>query len=111
MIQREGYEFVVKLSRVNNAIARLYLVNQNKVQVDVPANISLRNLDDNTAQNHFQNSFFIAWVNSYALFDSVNNTELVRLTNKKQHAISGQKITEHRTYVNGVLIPAKKEDP
>ncbi|KAJ3226922.1 hypothetical protein HK099_003874 [Clydaea vesicula] len=85
----EGYEFIVKLSSVDNTIARLYLVNQNKVQVDVPANISLRNFDENTAPNHFQNSFFIAWVNSYAL-------------------LIWSKNSEHRTYINGVLIPPKK---
>lgn len=38
----EGYPFTVKISRVNNDIARLYLINGNKEQVDVP-----NNLDDN----------------------------------------------------------------
>ncbi|KAJ3218305.1 hypothetical protein HK099_005108 [Clydaea vesicula] len=87
MIQRATYSFKSEEENEFNLEGYEFIV-----QVDVPANISLRNLDDNTAPNHFQNFFFIAWVISYALFDSVNNTELVRLTNKNNMPLVVKKL-------------------
>jgi hypothetical protein len=102
----EGYPFTVKISRVDNNIARLTLIDQNKEQIDVPNNIRLRNLDDNVVSAPIVQSFFITWIGSYSLFDG--ETELVRMTNQKQHSISGPKINDNRTYVDGILKPKKR---
>jgi hypothetical protein len=58
-IDLEGYSFTVKISRVDNNIARLTPIDQNKEQIDVPNNIRLCNLDDNVVSAPIVQSFFI----------------------------------------------------
>ncbi len=102
----EGYSFTVKISRVDDDIAEITLINQNKEQVDVPNNMRLQNLTTNDFQAARRHAFFITWIGSYSLFDG--ETELVRMTNQKQHSISGPMISDSRTYVDGILKPKKR---
>jgi hypothetical protein len=102
----EGYPFTVKISRVDDDIAEITLINQNKEQINVPNNIRLRNLNTNDVQAARRHAFFITWIGSYSLFDG--ETELVTMTNRKQHSVSGPKISDNRTYVDGILKPKKR---
>lgn len=99
----DGYPFTVKFITID--VASLTFLNGNQEPVDVPNNIRLRDLDGNAVIVPILQSFFITWIGSSSLFDG--ETELVRMTNQKQHSISGPKINDSRTYVNGILKSAK----
>lgn len=97
-IDLTDYNFTVKISRIDNNIARLYFIDKEKNPIPVPENVSIFETGENLAQQQFQDSFFITWIGNYSLKDK--DIELIRLTNQKQHAITGEKIVEIRNSVN-----------
>ena len=90
----KGYPFTVKISRIDDQIARIWLLNHQREWIDVPNNIRLKNLDENTVEAPFKQSFFIVWFSSYSLLDG--ETEIFTMMNTKQHLISGPKINGYK---------------
>ena len=74
-----------RIERINNNVARLYLVVNNAVQQPVPAHITVT---DGGGQQvpPFMNNFLITWVDSYTVH--VNGNVFIRLNNQKQQSIS-----------------------
>ena len=75
----------VKIERINNAIARVSLVNAQSQEVALPANIHMQQNDGAPNPPAF-NGFLISWVDSYTLF--VGEEPYMELNNQKQQSIS-----------------------
>jgi hypothetical protein len=78
--------FTARLARLNNNVARLYLVDGANVQQQIPQHITLT---DETGANipPFINNFFITWTSSFTLW--VHGHEHLMLNNQKQQRIRG----------------------
>eukprot|EP00611_Tribonema_gayanum_P028451 TRINITY_DN731_c0_g2_i8.p1 TRINITY_DN731_c0_g2~~TRINITY_DN731_c0_g2_i8.p1 ORF type:complete len:115 (+),score=15.45 TRINITY_DN731_c0_g2_i8:227-571(+) len=75
----------VRIERINNNVARLYLVGPNNVQVDVPPHVQV--VDQAGAQiAPFMQNFLITWVDSYVM--TVNGQVFLKLSNQKQQSLS-----------------------
>ena len=74
------------MARLNNNVARRYLVDGANVQQQLPRHVTLT---DETGANvpHFINNFLITWTRSYTLW--VNGQEHLALNNQKQQRIRG----------------------
>eukprot|EP00898_Chlorokybus_atmophyticus_P004200 jgi/Chlat1/4781/Chrsp308S08925 len=75
---------IVHIEPVHRYVARLYFVDENKVQQPVPANVVL--LDD-TADiiKPFKDKFYKAWFRSYTL--RINGEACLQLNNQKTQSI------------------------
>ena len=60
-------DFIVRIERVNNAIARVSLVKAQSQEVPIPANVCM-NQNDGTPNPPALSSFLISWIASYTLF-------------------------------------------
>ena len=80
----------IRIARINDVVARLFLVDAQQVQQPIPANVVLANAAG-VAQVPFLNNFFIGWVESYTL--SFNGQLHMVLDNQKYQAISGPAAT------------------
>lgn len=76
----------IKIERVNNDVARVYLVNAQQVQQPVPANVVITDAAG-IAVRPFLNNFFITWFDSYTLLR--NGQPHMVLNNQKEQAIHG----------------------
>ena len=78
--------FTARLARLNDNVARLYLVDGADVQQQIPQHITLT---DETGANvpPFINNFVITWTSSYTLW--VHGHEHLELNNQKQQSIMG----------------------
>jgi hypothetical protein len=79
-------ELVIRIERVDENIARVFLVDAQGVQAPIPAHITMTNSAGNPTPSLF-NNFFITWVDSYTL--AVNGQPHMLLNNQKQQSISG----------------------
>ncbi|CAG8781821.1 45951_t:CDS:1 [Gigaspora margarita] len=75
------------IGRINSNIARLYFVNNQNVQIPIPANIVLRDVTSNEDEAPYRNEYLISWVSNYILFR--NGVAVFALENQKQQAIKG----------------------
>lgn len=75
----------IRIERINNNIARVYVVDANNVQQPIPQHITMMD-HANVHVNPFQNNFLITWVDSYTLL--VNGQAFMKLSNQKQQSIS-----------------------
>ncbi|KAF0368606.1 hypothetical protein F8M41_013468 [Gigaspora margarita] len=75
------------IERINSNIARLYFVNNQNVQIPIPANIVLRDVTSNEDEAPYRNEYLISWVSNYILFR--NGVAVFALENQKQQAIKG----------------------
>ena len=75
-----------RVARLNNNVARLYLVDGANVQQQIPQHITLT---DETGANvpPFLNNYLITWTSSYTLW--VHGYEHLVLNNQKQQSIRG----------------------
>jgi len=79
-------EQVIRIERVDENIARVFLVDAHGVQGPIPPHITMTNSAGNPTPALF-NNFFITWVDSYTL--AVNGQPHMVLNNQKQQTISG----------------------
>eukprot|EP00611_Tribonema_gayanum_P028837 TRINITY_DN7534_c0_g1_i1.p2 TRINITY_DN7534_c0_g1~~TRINITY_DN7534_c0_g1_i1.p2 ORF type:complete len:112 (+),score=27.64 TRINITY_DN7534_c0_g1_i1:197-532(+) len=89
---RDDVNFVVidgnltaRIERINNDVARLYIVGTNNVQVPVPPHIQLVN-ETGAQIAPFMDNFLIIWIGSYAL--TVNGQIFLKLGNQRQQLLS-----------------------
>ena len=79
-------DLCIRIERIDDNIARIFLVNAASVQQPVPAHITLTNSRGAHIPIHM-NEFLITWVESYTL--SVNGQPYMLLNNQKQQSIFG----------------------
>lgn len=79
-------KLTIRIERINNNVARVYLVDGQQVQQPVPAYVGMTN-GAGAAVPPLQNAFFITWFDSYVL--SVNGQPYMTLNNQKQQSIDG----------------------
>ena len=77
---------IIRMERIDDIVARVYLVDAHNVQQPIPANVTMARAAGD-AVPHFLNNFLISWVDSYTLY--VNGQTHMVLNNQKQQAISG----------------------
>ncbi|KAF0454158.1 hypothetical protein F8M41_001667 [Gigaspora margarita] len=75
----------MRISSLNTDVARVYFVNNNNVQVQVPNGMVMHDDDNNHNIRHFRGEYHISWIHSYTLL--WNNNVVVRLYNQKQQAV------------------------
>ena len=77
-------DMTAKIERINNNIARIYLVDSHNVQVPFPPNLTIV---DSTGQlvPPFQDNVLITWVDSYVMRDG--NVDVFQLDNQKQQSL------------------------
>ena len=76
----------IRVERVTQDVARVYLVDNHTVQQPIPANVSMQD-EAGVGVPPFLNNFLVSWVNSYSL--SVDNQPVMQLNRQKQQAIAG----------------------
>ena len=76
----------IRIERINNNIAKVYLVDAQSVQRPIPANVTMADAAGD-AVVPYHNEFLITWVDSYMLY--VNGQAHMALNNQRQQAISG----------------------
>lgn len=81
-----GTNLTIRVERINNDVARVYIVNQHHVQQQIPANITMRDATNNVI-HPFGDNFLISWSNSYIL--EVDGVVFMTLNQQKQQSIMG----------------------
>ena len=76
----------IRIERINNDVARVFLVDAQQVQQPVPASVVMMDAAG-VAVPPFLDNFLITWANSYTL--SMNGQPHMILTSQKQQAIKG----------------------
>ncbi|CAK0732279.1 hypothetical protein CVIRNUC_000108 [Coccomyxa viridis] len=77
---------IIRIERIDDIVARVYLVDAHSVQQPIPANVTMARAAGD-AVPHFLKDFLISWVDSYMLY--VNGQAHMVLNNQKQQGISG----------------------
>ena len=80
------HHLMIRIERIDDIVARVYLVDAQNVQQPIPANVTMARAAGD-AVPHFLDNFLISWVDSYTLY--VNGKAHMVLNNQKQQAISG----------------------
>src|SRR5690242_1422520 len=70
------------IEMVVDNVARLYFVNSRGVQIQIPANITLRDTITNQIQAPYRNEYLITWFTSYTLY--LNGVAFFGLENQQQ---------------------------
>lgn len=98
-VQLEEHVFV-RVQRVNNNVARIYLVNENDVTINLAlVNVLLLDASGNGVPP-YNHEFLITWTDSYRLF--WNGAEVLHLANQKQQSIRAtQASKDFRFYTLG----------
>ncbi|KAG2451914.1 hypothetical protein HYH02_003689 [Chlamydomonas schloesseri] len=81
-----------RLERINNSVARVYLVDNDNVQVAVPNNLTMTDQAGNVVAPYMQN-FLITWVESYTL--TLNGQVVMRINNGRQQSILARPDAAH----------------
>ncbi|PNW70768.1 hypothetical protein CHLRE_17g733550v5 [Chlamydomonas reinhardtii] len=81
-----------KVERISNSVARVYLVDNNNVQVAVPNNVTMMDEVGNVVAPFMQN-FMITWVETYTL--TLNGQVVMRINNQKEQSIWGRPDAAH----------------
>ncbi len=76
----------IRIQRIDDDVARVYIVNAQNEQQPVPPHIRMAN-SAGAPVLPFLDNFIITWINSYVL--SVNGQTHMVLNNQKQQSISG----------------------
>lgn len=76
----------IKIERINNNVARVYLVDAQQVQQPIPPHVTMTDSAGGVVAP-FLNNFLITWVDSYTL--AVNGQPHMVLNNQKQQSIRG----------------------
>lgn len=89
-----GTPMQIRVEAVNNNVARIYMTNADGNEQPLPNCIVLRD-SMNVAVPPFNHSFFITWIDSYAL--SVAGVEVIWMTSQKQQAFRTAESVTHFT--------------
>ncbi|PKK56176.1 hypothetical protein RhiirC2_722030 [Rhizophagus irregularis] len=93
------------LENIDPTIARIYFVNNGGNHIQIPNNMTLRDVtNSNNVPRTIVNgaeSFLISWINNYTLLR--DNVEIFKLENQKQQAI--KKMRSGASPVNSSTIP------
>ncbi|KAG2483478.1 hypothetical protein HYH03_017660 [Edaphochlamys debaryana] len=84
--------FIVKVERLNNHVARVYLVDNANAQQQVPANMAMTDSEGNRFPP-YKDNFMITWADSYTL--TFNGQVVLRLNNQKEQAFLALPNAEH----------------
>ena len=76
----------IRIERITNDVARVYLVDPQSVQQPVPANVTMASATGG-AFPPYRNNFFVTWFNSYTLY--ADGQAHMVLNNQKQQEIRG----------------------
>lgn len=72
------------MERVNNNVARVYLVDQQQAQVPIPPHVAMQDSAGN-AMPPFLHNFMITWADSFTL--TVDGQPFMRLDQQRQQSI------------------------
>nr|CAG8541270.1 12379_t:CDS:1 [Entrophospora candida] len=86
-IDDNNVQYQARVEKINQNVARIYFVNNNGIEIPIPACVSLRDTTNNEDVNPYGEDFLIAWTSNYTFF--LNSVELFRLENQKQQAVMG----------------------
>jgi hypothetical protein len=79
----------LKISRINDEVARIFLTNPDDVQISIPVNFTFRNLTTGQIVESFRNEWLISWTAKYEL--KRDDETILNIDYQRQQAIRSRK--------------------